>query len=211
MRAIIVSGGTPPSERLLRSYLQKGDFIIGVDKGCNTLVEYNIPIDLALGDFDSISKEVYKELNNNGTNILTYNSEKDYSDTNLGYVKAIENGARHILLFGATGTRIDHMLGNLGLFMDSIEDNVHLEIIDDNNRMFVVNRNSSFKGNYGETISFHALSQEVKKLNIIGGKYTLADYDMKLLEPRAICNEFLNDDIRITFESGLVLVNFPKD
>ena len=50
-----------------------------------------------------------------------------------------------------------------------------------------------------------------KKLNIIGGKYKLKDYDMKLLEPRAICNEFLDEDIRITFESGLILVNFPKD
>lgn len=38
MRAIIVSGGTPPSEKLLKSYIQEGDFIIGVDKGCNALV-----------------------------------------------------------------------------------------------------------------------------------------------------------------------------
>lgn len=103
------------------------------------------------------------------------------------------------------------MLGNLGLFRNSIIDKVHLEIIDDNNRMFVVNKEATFKGSYGETISFHSLSDEVKKLNIIGGKYKLKDYDMKLLEPRAICNEFLDKDIRITFESGLILVNFPKD
>ena len=211
MRAIIVSGGTPPSEKLLKSYIQEGDLIIGVDKGCNTLVEYDIHIDLALGDFDSINKDVYEVLNSKNTHILTYNSEKDYSDTHLGYITAIENGADKILLFGATGTRVDHMLGNLGLFMNSIIDNVHLEIIDDNNRMFVVNKEATFKGSYGETISFHALSDEVKKLNIIGGKYKLKDYDMKLLEPRAICNEFLDEDIRITFESGVILVNFPKD
>ena len=114
-------------------------------------------------------------------------------------------------MFGATGTRVDHMLGNLGLFRNSIIDGVHLEIVDDHNRMFVVNKESTFKGNYGDTISFHALSDEVKKLNIIGAKYSLYDYDMKLLEPRAICNEFLNEDITIKFESGIILVNFPKD
>ena len=120
MRAIIVSGGTPPSEKLLKSYIQEGDFIIGVDKGCNALVEYDIHIDLALGDFDSINKEVYEILNSKNTHILTYNSEKDYSDTHLGYITAIENGADKIFLFGATGTRVDHMLGNLGLFRNSI-------------------------------------------------------------------------------------------
>lgn len=211
MRAIVVSGGTPPSEELLKSYIKEDDLIIGVDKGCNSLVKYNINVDLALGDFDSVEKDAIEILRDQGTEILTYDPEKDYTDTHLGYIKAMELGAKEILLFGATGTRVDHMLGNLGLFINSINDNIKLEIIDDNNKMIVINKEGRFKGNYGETISFHALSNVVKNLNIEGAKYKLVNYDMTLLEPRAICNEFLYEDIRVSFDEGLILVNFPKD
>ena len=56
MKVIIVSGGNKPSEKLLKSYIENDDIIIGVDKGCNALFDYNIKPNLILGDFDSIKK-----------------------------------------------------------------------------------------------------------------------------------------------------------
>lgn len=210
-RAVIVSGGYPPSKELLFSKIKKDDFIIGVDKGCNYLYEYGIIPNLILGDFDSAKKEVIEYFKEKNTCVLEYNPEKDYTDTDLGYITAKEKGYNNILLFGATGTRLDHALGNLGILLKSLSEGVKLEIIDNNNRMFVVNKKSSFTGEYGQVISFHALSDEVKNFNIIGGKYELSNYDMKLLEPRAICNEFLDKEISITFDSGIILVIYPID
>lgn len=211
MRAVVVSGGTPPSKELLKSYLSEDDFVIGVDMGCNALCDYDMKADLILGDFDSAKEESIKFLVGKGAKILAYDVEKDYTDTHLGYIKAVENGADEILLFGVTGTRLDHALGNLGLFLNAKRDGVRLEIIDDHNRMFMIDKESTFKGNRGETISFHALSDVVKNVNIKGGKYDLIDYDLNLLEPRAICNEFLDEDITISFDKGNILVIFPKD
>ncbi|MGL4108056.1 thiamine diphosphokinase [Clostridium sp. LP20] len=211
MRSIVVTGGNPPSKELLIKYLKEDDFIVGVDKGCNILYEYNITPDLILGDFDSAKKDVIEEFKKRGSKILEFEPEKDFTDTDLGYIKAKENGADEILLFGATGTRVDHMLGNMGLLFKALREGVKLKIIDDNNFMYLVDKETTFKGEYGDIISFHSLTDVVKNINIKGAKYKLENYDMTMLEPRAICNEFLNEDITISFDSGIILVNFPRD
>lgn len=211
MRAVIVTGGNPPSKKLLQSYLKSDDFLIGVDHGCDCLLEYDIIPSLILGDFDSAKEEVIEIFKKKNVKILKYNSDKDYTDTDLAYSEAKENGANEILLFGATGTRLDHMLGNIGILIKSLREGIKMQIIDDNNRIYVVDKESSFKGNVGDTISFHALSDKVTNLSIMDAKYKLEGYDMTLFEPRAICNEFMSQDITISFDSGLVLVILSKD
>lgn len=211
MRAVIVTGGNPPSKELLQSYIKSDDFLIGVDHGCDCLLEYDIIPSLILGDFDSVNKEAIEVFKKKNVKILEYNSDKDYTDTDLGYLKAKENGSNEILLFGAIGTRMDHTLGNLGILIKSLKEGVNMQIIDDNNIMSVVDKETSFKGNVGDTISFHALSDKVSNLSIRGAKYKLECYDMMLLEPRAVCNEFTSQDITISFDSGLVLVILSKD
>lgn len=211
MRAIIISGGKAPSKELLLSYIKEDDFLIGVDKGCNAFYEYNIVPDLIVGDFDSAKKEYIEALIKKGVKAEKYNPEKDYTDTHLGYIKAKENRADEIIMFGVTGTRLDHTLANLGILFIALKDKIKLEIIDDNNRIFLIDKKTTFKGKEGELISFHALSDVVKNINISGAKYELKNYDMTLLEPRAICNEFLNKDITISFDEGIIMVIFPQD
>lgn len=211
MKAIIVTGGNPPSEKLLKKYIDLQDYIIGVDKGCECLYKYKIVPNIILGDFDSCNPSIYEYYKNNNVENIKYSPEKDYTDTHLAYRIAKEKGYKEIIMFGATGTRLDHTLGNLGLFINSLEDNIDLKIIDDHNKVRVINKKTTFKGEYGELISFHALSNVVKNVNITGAKYTLDNYDMKLLEPRAICNEFLDDDITISFDEGLVMAISPND
>lgn len=211
MRAVIISGGTPPSKGLLLSHLKENDFIIGVDKGCNCLYDYNLKPNLILGDFDSANKEIIKSFKENGVEMLKFDSEKDYTDSDLGYIKAKEHGADEILFFGATGSRIDHSLGNIGILLKALKEGIKIEIIDDNNRMFLINKGTTIKGTSGEIISFHALSDRVKNVCIKDAKYELIGYDMNLLEPRAICNEFIYKDIIISFDSGVIMVVFPKD
>lgn len=211
MRALIVSGGNPPSRKLLFSYLKKGDFVVGVDKGCDALYKYKIMPDIILGDFDSANKDVIEYFILNNVKNLKFNFDKDYTDTDLGYRKAIENGADEILLFGATGTRMDHFLGNLGILLKSLKDNIKMKIIDDNNIMYLIDKPARISGENGQTISFHAISEMVKNLSIKGARYKLDNYDMSLLEPRAICNEFIDNDIEISFDSGVILVILPTD
>lgn len=211
MRAIIVSGGNKPSKELLMKHLRQDDYIIGVDKGCNALYEYGITPDEILGDFDSADLNIIEYFKNKNVKSQSFPPEKDYTDSDLGYIVAKERGFKEIIFFGATGTRVDHMLANIGIMIKANRENIHMEIIDDNNRMLIINKKTTLKGKYGELLGFHALSDVVKNVSIEGAKYTLANYDMTLLEPRAICNEFLDKDITISFDEGLILVIYSND
>ncbi len=51
----------------------------------------------------------------NGLKIIRLKPEKDDSDTQSAVNHMISEGSREILIFGATGTRLDHVLANLGL------------------------------------------------------------------------------------------------
>lgn len=213
MDVLIVSGGTEPSKELLLEYKNKASFIIGADKGCNALYKYKIIPNLIVGDFDSGDLKAVEYFKNLGVEVRKYSTHKDYTDTHLAYNKAKELGdVEKIYLLGGTGTRFDHSLGNLGLFLNSLEDNIYLEIIDDNNVMFVVDKKTIIKNRKDKVLSFHALSDEVKSFTIKNAKYGLEKYNLKLLEPRAICNEFLEGkDVLIDFESGIILVMLTND
>lgn len=213
MDVLIVSGGTEPSKELLLEYKNKVSFIIGVDKGCNVLYKYNITPNLIVGDFDSGDLKVVEYFKNTGIEVRKYSTHKDYTDTHLAYNIAKELGdVKKIYLLGATGTRFDHSLGNLGLFLNSLEDEVYLEIVDDNNIMFIVDKKTTIKNRKNKVLSFHGLSDEVKNFTIKNAKYELERYNLKLLEPRAICNEFLDgEDVQIDFDSGKILVMLTND
>ncbi|MGL4773884.1 MAG: thiamine diphosphokinase [Clostridium sp.] len=211
MRVVIISGGTPPSKKRLMEFLKDNDYIIGADSGCNILKEYDIIPNLILGDFDSANKEAVDYLVSKGAECLKYPPEKDYTDTHLAYQIGKERGGTEFLFFGTTGSRIDHTLGNFGLLLIAQKENIKVTIIDNNNMTFLKEESFLISGNKGETISFHALSEEVSGFTIKGAKYNIENYTLKLLEPRAICNEFLNDDIEVTFNSGKLLIIYSFD
>lgn len=206
MRVLVVTGGSKPNKERILEFLKEDDYIIGSDSGCNCLKEYNIIPNLILGDFDSVDEAVLDYFKGNNVEIMKYPSDKDYSDTHLAYSEGVKRGGNKFLIFGATGSRLDHTLGNIGLLLIGAKNNTEVTIIDNNNRIYIKEKDFKIKGSFGETISFHALSDEVKGFTIKGAKYNIEDYTLNLLEPRAISNEFLDEDIEVSFKSGKVLV-----
>lgn len=206
MKVIIVTGGNKPSKKLLNSYIKSGDLIIGADKGSEYLYDYEIIPNIILGDFDSISEEKLKKIEEKQVEIIKFPPEKDYTDTEIAIMEAIKRGADTIYLFGGLGTRADHSLGNIGLLLTTKNKGARLLIVDDHNKMYLADKNMSLNGSQGEIISFHALSDVVKGFEIRGAKYNLNSYDMHLLDPRAVCNEFIDTPINIKYESGELLI-----
>ena len=206
MKTIIVTGGNRPSEELLTSYIKDTDLIIGADRGSEYLYDYGIIPQIILGDFDSINSEKLKSIENKNVEVIKFPPEKDYTDTEIAITEAIKRGTDTIYLVGGIGTRADHTLGNIGLLLKTKKKGASLIIIDDHNRMYLADNKMSLEGKYGETISFHALSDIVKGFEVKGAKYNLNSYDIHLLDPRAVCNEFIDTPIDIKFDSGELLI-----
>ena len=96
MKIVIVSGGTPPPENLLYSHIKDANIIIGTDKGCDTLIKYNIAPKYIIGDFDS-AKEDFEILIKKGAQKYNFPPEKDETDSNLAFNLAVNEGATHIV------------------------------------------------------------------------------------------------------------------
>lgn len=211
MKALIVSGGRAPSKNLLLKNLMGSHLVIGADRGCETLLKYNVVPTYILGDFDSASKETIDKLEEMNICKFKYKREKDYTDTELAFNLALDKGATEIIMLGVTGTRYDHTLGNIGLLLKALELNIEAKIVDDNNEIYLINKNTNFTGNFGDIISFQSYFENVKSLNIKGAKFELVNYDLKIGESITTSNEFLDKTIEVTFENGILMVLHTKD
>lgn len=211
MKAVIVSGGTPPSKELLTQELADSSLLICADSGANCLYSYNAVPNILIGDFDSIDSKVFDHFIKSGCSVEKFSKEKDSTDSEICLDKAMEMGASEIVLLGSTGGRLDHTLGNIGLLKKGLQLNINMYLKDENNSVTMINRPYKITGKKGEYISFLAYSDLVEGLSIKGAKYPLENYNLALGDSLTVSNEFLKESIDIFFKRGILLIIKSKD
>ncbi|MGL5820330.1 MAG: thiamine diphosphokinase [Sarcina sp.] len=209
MKFLVVAAGDRPSKNLFLSYVKDCDKCLAVDRGFEIFYDNEIEPDYIVGDFDSIDEKYKNEIDEKKK--IGYPKEKDYTDSDIAISVALEQGATEIILLGMTGGRIDHFLGNIGLLDKALKHNVKAYIIDEVSKMFLVNRNITLSGNYGEVFSLYAYTSEVRGLTIKNAKYELLKYDLDAFESLCNSNEFLDKDIEVSFDEGKLLVIYSKE
>lgn len=206
MKAILVGGGKKPSQKLLNECMKESEILICADGGGDCLYEYSILPDYLVGDFDSISKEAMEYFRKKLENIDTYPSEKNSTDSEICVEKALSLGVDEIIMLGFTGSRLDHVLGNLGLLQKCMLLGIKGAIADDNNYINISNKSLAIKRRGMKYLSLQAYSDVVDDLTITGAKYPLDKYTLLRGDPRTISNEFINDEVCINFSSGTLLI-----
>lgn len=142
MNILILTGGSiEPS--FAKNYIAQHswDRILAADSGLEFCRAADILPDRILGDYDSARKETvhyYRE--HFPERMVTYPSEKDETDTELAVSLALEAGADHMTLLGATGTRVDHLLGSLQLLVKACAAGADCVIVDAHNRIRLLGR-----------------------------------------------------------------------
>ena len=58
---------------------------------------------------------------------------------------AMEKGAKKITIVGAIGTRFDHSMANIHILKEALDNNVEAEIINENNKIKLVNTETKIK------------------------------------------------------------------
>ncbi|MGH4138077.1 thiamine diphosphokinase [Clostridium sp.] len=211
MKVIIISGGNPPSKELLTNEITEDTFLIAADSGANCLYDYNIEPDLLLGDFDSIDIVVLDYFKKCNCTIDIYPTEKDFTDTEIAVKKALCMKPNEIIFLGCTGSRVDHLLGNIGMLKICLENGVNAFIKDENNSIRLTNASISLKGTVGQIFSVQSYGNEIIGLTIEGAKYPLNNYNLKIGESITISNEFAGPQVKLKFKSGMLLLILPLD
>ena len=211
MKTVIVSGGKAPSLVLLKNELKDADTLICVDSGGDFLKDCGIVPNYLVGDFDSINKVSLEYFKNSECEILEYPKDKDFTDTELALELALKLNSDSIIFLGCTGTRIDHLFGNLGLLRICLEERVEAYIKDDNNSVMLTDKPLKIFGEPGSTFSLQAFSEAVTNLTLEGSKYPLCNHKLRLGDPLTISNQFLNSEVNLEFSKGILMVLFSRD
>jgi len=106
---IVVAGGGPPSNVLLPQRAA----VIAADGGLDRALALGLRVDVAIGDFDSVSSEALVRAKAAGTRFVQHAKAKDATDLELALELAAASKPRRILLIGAEGGRLDHLLASL--------------------------------------------------------------------------------------------------
>ncbi|MCI1943863.1 thiamine diphosphokinase [Clostridium luticellarii] len=211
MKAVIVSGGHAPSKELIKGELDGKSILICADGGGNCLYKYNIIPEYLIGDFDSIDRNVLEFFEKKNCTVEKYPKAKNATDTEIVIDRALELKADEIVLLGVTGSRVDHLLGNLGMLLKCNLKGVKAYIKDEHNTVELIDKPITIEGSEGESFSLHAYCDIVSNLSIIGARYKLHNYNLKLGDGRTISNEFLKSSVNITFDSGRLLLIRSRD
>ncbi len=215
MTAVIISGGTISPDFLREQLLSEHyDLLIAADKGLEACLHFNLMPDILLGDFDSVSPEIYEYYKQNtGTKLYEFPKKKDDTDTELAIHCAISNGAKEILLYGASGTRLDHTLANISLLKIGLDANVAIELRDANNRIRLLtdHLHLSKQTQFGNYISLLPMTERVEDICLTGFCYPLMHGTLIQGGSLGISNVLEEETGDIYVEKGILIVIESRD
>jgi thiamine pyrophosphokinase len=185
-------------------YFEESDeFLVGIDSGLYYLLDNNLKIDLAVGDFDSIDPKYIPMIKQRADKVIELEKAKnmtdlafalDYLYNNMDY-DAIE-------VYGGISGRIDHFLANLNLISKynfTLRDNKHL--------IYIISKGRYNIENYKKYISFFAL-EDVYGLTLNGFKFNLDSYYLSTQDSLCVSNEGSGV---VEFSKGKLLVIMSDD
>lgn len=219
---VIFSGGKTDIE-FAEAYLRKYNFdtVVCADSGLNAAYELGMRVDYIMGDFDSVSSDILdmymakKMETSKNAEFVRYPAKKDATDTELVLDYVLENNPTSIVIIGATGGRIDHLLANIGILLKALKKGIETYIIDSFNKLYLIDGKTKLHRDdtWNKYISFYPYTDEVKNLRISGLKYELDGFDIKKGSSRTVSNEFANgsDEAYVSFDSGILIVIQSKD
>ncbi|OPA74644.1 thiamine diphosphokinase [Paenibacillus selenitireducens] len=211
-KVVIFSGGQL-SEQALK-YIQPEDFIIGADRGAAFLTKHGIHMDIAVGDFDSVTEEMKIDIAINCDRFIDCDPVyKNLTDTEMAFEIALEQQPVEIMMLGALGTRFDHSLSNVHLLRRTLELGIQCTLADDHNEICLMDARQSFTVmDHGFTyVSLLPLSMEVTGVTLEGFQYPLHQATLTLGKSLSVSNELVGEKGIIHIADGVLLVIQSKD
>jgi thiamine pyrophosphokinase len=188
---------------------QKGARLFGVDRGALKALEAGLSLDLAYGDFDSVSPEELAFIKQHSRRVVQLNPVKDITDTYGAYLEA-KDEKEIVVLGGIAGERIEHFYALLNL----VKADPRVALIDDVTcirHLFARQEPYLVKRNEGKFFSIFALGEALVTLE--GFAYPLTDYRLKENDSLGISNQIASGlkEGRILLKEGSILCFASKD
>lgn len=200
-RALVIANGEVPKKHLLQSLARESSIVICADGGANLALKFGILPDAIVGDLDSIHAEALVKFHK----VPTYEDRDDEStDLEKAIAWALKQKYDHIVVVGASGKRIDHTLGNLGVLPKFYPDAV-IRFVDDLGEVMYVGRELAFEAKRGDIVSLIPLTP-CEGITTEGLRYGLDNEALELGVREGTSNVVVSTPVTIKVKKGHLLL-----
>lgn len=204
LSALVFCGGDAPSEATL-ALVGTCDLVIAADSGIDYAIEAGMALDIAVGDFDSVSAAGLSATRNSGTTIHEHAATKDQTDFELALASAEAAGASHIEVVAIEGGRLDHQLANLLALAAPGLAGVEVRAYTENETITVIRKTTTLRGETGSVISLIPVGSDVSGIVTTGLSYPLRNETLSATSSRGVSNIFGEAVATVSVESGVLL------
>ncbi len=207
MRVIIIAGGRSRSDDG-RRWAPDGDLIIGADGGAARALAWGLVPGVVVGDLDSLTEEEQQELQAHGCRFIVHPRAKDETDLELALSYAAHQGAREIVVIGALGGRLDHLLANVLLLALPELEGVSVRIVDGRQEARLIRGGEAvtLSGQPGDLVSLLPVGGDARGVTTAGLAWPLAGETLRFGFSRGVSNEMTGPVARVEVEEGYLLV-----
>ncbi len=213
MTAILACGGTLTAAFLRESVAKEKEALLyAVDGGLAVFEQAGLVPDYLVGDFDTAPGELVGRYETKCTTIR-HQPEKDATDTELAIDHALASGADRIVLLGASGSRLDHTFANVHMLYRVLLQGRMAELVNENNRITLHDKPfwREKRELFGTYLSFLPFFGEVTGVTLSGVKYPLTEKTLTAGNSLGISNEAIEENIKVSFSDGYLLMIEARD
>jgi thiamine pyrophosphokinase len=207
MKAVVICDGEVAEKEKLLYDLNDADLLIAADGGADKAAMYGMEPDVIIGDLDS-----YTVTGNENAEVI-HDPDQETNDLEKALNFAKEKSAQTVIVYGATGKRLDHTLKNLSVLLQFNNQFGSIFFKDRYSTIRIIR--SPFKEEFPlqTSISLFPLSGTVDGITTRGLKYPLQNGTLQNGFQDGSSNETVEKIVEINFKKGdlLLLVNHKKD
>lgn len=220
-KTLMVAGGEVDisfAEEFIRK--QGFDTVVCADSGLDAAYKLGLPVQYAMGDFDSVSKEAVQHYRDavqedgTQTEFVEYPPEKDATDSQIVLDWITEKLPSEIYILGAAGKRLDHFLANVNILMKPLSYGIPAYLIDSCNKIYLADHSYAIqkKELFGTYISFLPLTEKAV-VSLKGFRYELDRKEMTIGSSLGVSNEIGagEDTALVLLEEGILIAVESRD
>ncbi|MFZ5641957.1 MAG: thiamine diphosphokinase [Bacillota bacterium] len=205
MRCVIFVSGPIDEYSVVR--VDPGDVVIAVDGGAHHAEAIGIVPGFIIGDMDSVEPGLLEHYEKMGCQVLAYPREKDEVDTELALDYAISLNPDEIVIYGATGGRLDHVLACIHLLAKPAIRGIRAHIEDHCQRVTLVTPGiPSFIKGMGSVFTLLPLTTSVEGVTTRGARWELRGALFEIGRPYGVSNIADQELVSISITGGMMLL-----
>lgn len=205
---VVVAGGDAVDPAHLDPVARTA-FVIAADSGIDRAHDLGLAVDLAVGDFDSVSDAALDAVTASGAEVERHPAAKDATDLELALDAALLRSPDRVLVVGGHGGRLDHFLANAVLLAAPRYAGVEIVAQMGQALVTVVRSSAALRGAAGDLVSLVPVHGGATGVTTVGLRYPLHGEDLPPGSTRGVSNELVGTEANVRLDGGVLLAVQP--